>query len=115
MLLMRCAIAPLAAAAAFALAAPGHATPGVVEVSAVERAEFIEALHQVGINFGDPAQAVAVAEAECGLAANGETSLELLNDVTEANPGLSVADAARFTAIAAKFYCPHQLAGGGSK
>ncbi|WP_442777327.1 DUF732 domain-containing protein, partial [Sphaerotilus montanus] len=46
------------------------------------------------------------------LAANGETSLELLNDVIEANPGLSVADAARFTTIAAKFYCPHQLQSG---
>ncbi|MEB3068419.1 DUF732 domain-containing protein [[Mycobacterium] vasticus] len=113
--LRRFAIVPFAAAAAIGLAAPGHATPGVIEVSAVERAEFIEALHQVGISFADPAQAVAVAEAECGLAANGETSLELLNDVTEANPGLSVADAARFTAIAAKFYCPHQLEGGGSK
>lgn len=113
--LMRFAIVAFAAAAAIALAGPGHATPGVVEVSAVERAEFIEALHQVGISFADPAQAVAVAEAECGLAANGESSMELLNDITEANPGLSIADAARFTAIAAKFYCPHQLAGGGSK
>jgi len=113
--LMRFAVVPCAAAAALALAAPGQATPGVVEVSAVERAEFIEALHQVGISFADPAQAVAVAEAECGLAANGETSLELLNDVIEANPGLSVADAARFTTIAAKFYCPHQLQSGSSK
>lgn len=101
------------AASAVALAGPGHADPGVVEASAVDSTEFITALRQVGIGFADPAQAVAAAEALCGLAANGETSLELLNDITEANPDLSVADAARFAAIAAKSYCPHQLQAGG--
>jgi len=114
---MKLLIVPLVAAATLVLAAPGHADPDAVEVSAVDSTEFITSLRQVGIVFDSPAQAVAAAEALCGLAANGETSLELLNDVTEANPDLSVADAARFAAIAAKTYCPHQLnkGGGGSK
>lgn len=114
---MKLLFVPLAAAAALALAVPGHADPSVVEVSAVDSAEFISSLRQVGIVFDDPAQAVAAAEALCGLAANGETSLELLNDITEANPDLTVADAARFAAISAKTYCSHQLnkGGGGSK
>ncbi|TXH22421.1 MAG: DUF732 domain-containing protein, partial [Mycobacterium sp.] len=43
--------------------------------------------------------------------------LELLTDITDANPALSVPDAARFAAMAAKTYCPQQLnkGGGGSK
>ena len=114
---MKLLFVPLVAAAAVVLAAPGHADPTVVEVSSVDSTEFITSLRQVGIIFDDPAGAVAAAETLCGLAANGETSLELLNDVTEANPDLTVADAARFAAIAAKTYCPHQLnkGGGGSK
>lgn len=111
---MKLLFVPLVVTAALVLAAPGYADPGVVEVSAVDSAEFISSLRQVGISFDDPAQAVAAAEALCGLAANGETSLELLNDITEANPDLSVADAARFAAIAAKSYCPHQLSKGGA-
>ncbi|MCV7384547.1 DUF732 domain-containing protein [Mycolicibacter longobardus] len=113
---MKLLFVPLVATAAIAVAAPGHAEPGVV-ASAVDNAEFVASLQQIGITFADPAQAVSAAEAVCGLAANGETGLELLNDITDANPALSVPDAARFAAIAAKSYCPQQLqkGGGGSK
>ena len=83
---MKLLFVPLVAAAAVVLAAPGHADPTVVEVSSVDSTEFITSLRQVGIIFDDPAGAVAAAETLCGLAANGETSLELLNDVTEAKP-----------------------------
>ncbi|OBH19889.1 DUF732 domain-containing protein [Mycolicibacter terrae] len=106
---MRTVLAPLAAIAAIALAAPGHADPGVVEASAVDPSEFITALHQVGITFADPAQAVAAGQAVCGLVANGETGLELLTDLREANPALTINGAAQFAAIAAKTYCPQQL------
>lgn len=107
---MRILFAPLAAVAALAFAAPAHAEPGVVEASAVDPAEFITSLHQVGITFADPAQAVAAGEAVCGLAANGETGIELLTDLREANPSLTINGAAQFATIAAKTYCPHQLA-----
>lgn len=114
---MRFLFFPLVATAAIGLAAPAHADPGVVEVNAVDSAEFLSSLRQIGITFADPDQAVAAAQALCGLAATGETSLELLNDITDVNPELSVADAARFAAISAKSYCPHQLkvGSGGSK
>lgn len=113
---MKPLFAPLVVVAAIALAVPGHADPEAVEAGAIDRTEFLESLRQVGIVIDHPDQAVAAAEAMCGLAANGSTSLELLNDLTDANPDLTVADAARFAAIAAKTYCPHQLAkAGGSK
>lgn len=112
---MKLLFASLVAVSALAFAAPSHAEPNSEET--VDSAEFINSLTQVGIIFDHPDQAVAAAEALCGLAANGETTMELLNDVTEANPDLTVADAARFATIAAKTYCPHQLkkGGGGSK
>lgn len=114
---MKLLLAPLVILAGLALAAPGHAEPAEGEAKTVDSAEFIASLQQVGIIFDDTEHAVAAAEALCGLAANGESTMELLNDVTEANPDLTVADAARFAAIAAKTYCPHQLkkGGGGSK
>lgn len=115
---MKLFLAPLVVIVGLALAAPGHADPVEGEANAVDSAEFITSLRQVGIIFDDTDHAVAAAEALCGLAANGESTMELLNDVTEANPDLNVADAARFAAIAAKTYCPHQLkkgGGGGSK
>lgn len=106
---MRIFFAPLVAIAAVALAAPAHAEPGVVEASAVDPTEFITSLHQVGISFADPAQAVAAGQAVCGLAANGETGIELLTDLRNANPALTINGAAQFATIAAKSYCPHQL------
>lgn len=107
---MRLLLAPLLAVTAIAIAVPGHADPGVVEANAVDPTEFITALHQVGITFDDPSQAVAAGQAVCGLAANGETGLELLTDLRAANPALTINGAAQFAAIAAKTYCPHQLA-----
>ncbi|BBZ23219.1 DUF732 domain-containing protein [Mycolicibacter hiberniae] len=110
---MKLLIVPLVATAAVVLAAPGHAYPGTAEPDEVDSAEFIASLNQVGITFADPAQAVEAARALCGLAANGESGLELLTDITDANPELTIPDAARFAAISAKTYCPHQLKGGG--
>lgn len=106
---MRVLFAPVVALTAIVLAAPAHAEPGVVEASAVDPTDFITSLHQVGIAFDDPAQAVAAGQAVCGLAANGESGLELLTDLREANPALTISGAAQFAAIAAKTYCPQQL------
>lgn len=115
---MKVLFAPVVATTAIVLAAPGHAEPGVVEAGAVEAGavdsrEFIDSLHQVGITFDDPAQAVAAGQAVCGLAATGESGLELLTDLRNANPALTINGAAQFAAIAARSYCPHQLASAG--
>lgn len=103
------------AGAALVFAPPGHADPDEVEAPPVDSATFAESLKQVGITFADPAQAVAAAHTLCDLAATGESSMELLTDITTANPKLSVSDAARFATIAAKTYCPDQLKTGKSK
>lgn len=106
---MRLLLAPLLATTAVILAAPGYAEPGVVEAREVDPSEFIASLHQVGISFTDPQQAVAAGQAVCGLAANGESGIELLTDLRNANPELTINGAAQFATIAAKSYCPEQL------
>lgn len=109
-------------AATILLASPGHAEPGAVEAGAVEvsaaettgeTTAFLASLRRAGIGFADPEQAVAAGHAVCGLAANGETGLELLTDLRNANPALTISGAAQFAAIAAQAYCPHQLAPAG--
>lgn len=112
---MRVLLTPIVAATAIVLAAPGHADPDVVEAgsidtSANQTSTFIASLREVGITFTDPEQAVSAGQAVCGLAANGESGLELLTDLRDANPALTINGAAQFAAIAARSYCPHQLA-----
>ena len=115
---MRVLLGLIGAAAAIIVAAPGHAEPGATVVGAVdaspdETATFIAALRTAGISFADPEQAVAAGQAVCGLVANGESGLELLTDLRNANPALTINGAAQFAAIAARSYCPHQLEAAG--
>lgn len=111
-------VAIVLAATAIVAAAPGHAEPGAVEAGSVdgsanETPAFIASLHELGIAFTDPEQAVAAGKAVCNLAANGESGLELLTDLRNANPALTINGAAQFAAIAARSYCPQQLAPAG--
>jgi hypothetical protein len=92
-----------------AIGVPAHANPGIDEPSYGDDGEFLSSLHQLGINFGDPAQAISAAHHVCGLAERGETGLEVLNDLRDQNPGLGTGGAARFATVAAKSYCPSQL------
>ncbi|WP_205872961.1 DUF732 domain-containing protein [Mycobacterium camsae] len=100
---MRPAIAAAAVVATIAFAAPAHADPDG------DDATFLSALADAGITVPDPAQAVVSAQAVCGLMRNGETGLQVLTDVRNQNPGLTLDGAAMFTAIASNTYCPEHL------
>ncbi|COZ52967.1 Conserved exported protein of uncharacterised function [Mycobacterium tuberculosis] len=45
----------------------------------------------------------------CGLCANGVTGLQLVADLRDYNPGLTMDSAAKFAAIASGAYCPEHL------
>ena len=92
-----------------AIGVPAHANPGIDEPSHGDDGEFLSSLNQLGIKFVDPAQAISAAHHVCGLAEKGETSLEVLNDLRDQNPGLGTCGAAQFATVAAKSYCPSQL------
>ena len=72
-------------------------------------AGFLAALHQAGISYSSPDQAIGAAKAVCTCLNNGESGLELVHDVKSHNPGMDMEVASNFAMIAAKFYCPHQL------
>ena len=102
----------LLTAAALGLAAPALADPGV-------DASFLDALTKAGITFDKGADAVNAAKTACGLMNQGQQGLEIVQHVSEQNPGISTTSAAKFTAIAASAYCPQFLQrvndnGGGS-
>ncbi|PJE10639.1 MAG: hypothetical protein CK429_18750 [Mycobacterium sp.] len=101
---MRLVPAVLAAAVvALGLAAPAHGDPPG------DDAAFLDALAKAGITVPDAARAVTSAQAVCGLMRNGETGLQVLTDVRNQDPGLTLDGAALFTAIASNTYCPEHL------
>ena len=76
--------AVLGAVAMLGLAAPAHGDPGG------DDAAFLAALANAGITVPNPGQAVVSAQAVCGLMRNGETGLQVLTDVRNQNPGLTL-------------------------
>lgn len=93
----------LSAATMIGLAAPGKADP------TGDDAAFLTALDQAGITYADPGHAITAAKAMCGLCANGVTGLQLVADLRDYNPGLTMDSAAKFAAIASGAYCPEHL------
>ncbi len=100
---MRPGLAVAAVVATIGFAAPAHADPSG------DDAAFLAALANAGISVPNPSQAVVSAQAVCGLMRNGETGLQVLTDVKNQNPGLTLDGAALFTAIASNTYCPEHL------
>jgi Protein of unknown function (DUF732) len=100
---MRTLLALISVCTAIALAAPGYGEP------VGDDEAFVATLNGVGITYNSPGQAVASAKAVCGLMARGETGLQVVTDVKDQNPGMSMDAAAKFTALASNAYCPEHL------
>jgi hypothetical protein len=101
-LLVLVGIAATLASAMPAYADPGSADPGV-------DASFLDALTKAGITYSNGPNAVNAGKTACGLMDQGQPELDVINHVTEQNPGISTTNAAKFTAIAASAYCPQYL------
>lgn len=103
---MRLLAAPagiVAVVAMIALAAPAYGEPEG------DDAAFLAALNNTGITYSSPSQAIASAKAVCGLMSKGETGLQVVHDIRDQNPGMSLDAAAKFAAIASNAYCPEHL------
>ncbi|MBW0011612.1 DUF732 domain-containing protein [Mycobacterium sp.] len=104
---MRLLTAVIGAATTIVLAAPVAAdTPPTPNG---DDAGFLAALHQAGISYASPEAAVASGRAVCTCLNNGESGLELVQDVKTHNPGFDLEGASTFAVISAKFYCPQHL------
>jgi hypothetical protein len=99
---MRRLLVLLGIAATLGVGSPAQADPGV-------DASFLDALRQAGITFSNGPSAVSAAKTACGLMTQGQPELDVVQHVTEQNPGISTTSAAKFTAIAASAYCPQFL------
>jgi hypothetical protein len=101
-LLMLLGVAVTLGLATPALADPSSADPGV-------DASFLDALQKAGITFNNGNSAVTAGKTACGMMGQGQPELDVIQHVTEQNPGISTTSAAKFTAIAASAYCPQFL------
>jgi Protein of unknown function (DUF732) len=108
---MRFLLMLAALAATIGLAVPAHADS--------TDDQFLAALGPAGINFADPAKAIAAGKSVCTMANGGaggplpappaSSNMRMVNIVMaihNSNPGLNWTKAADFTRIADNAYCP---------
>lgn len=100
---MRLLLALLGAFGVSSFAALAHAEP------AGDDAAFLANLGNSGITYSTPSQVIASAKAVCGLMGKGETGLQVVSDVKDQNPGMTMDAAAKFAALASSAYCPQHL------
>jgi hypothetical protein len=99
---MRRLLVMLGITSSLGIAIPAYADPNV-------DASFVHALNKAGITFNDSKSAVNAGKTACGLMDQGKPELDVVQLVTQQNPGISTTSAAQFTAIAASAYCPQHL------
>jgi hypothetical protein len=100
---MRLLLVLLGAIGMISFAALAHAEPEG------DDAAFLANLSSSGITYSSPGQVIASAKAVCGLLGRGETGLQVVSDIKDQNPGMTMDAAAKFAALASSAYCPHHL------
>jgi hypothetical protein len=104
---MRRLLVTLGIAASLASGVPAQADPGGADPNLDAR--FLDALTKAGLTVLSRPGAVRDGKAACGMMAQGQPELDVIQHVTRQNPGLNMTRAAQFTAIAASAYCPQFL------
>jgi hypothetical protein len=92
-------------AAAIGLAVPAYADG--------DDDHFLAELRQSGVTFQDPAVAISAAKTVCELVDSGYDDKDIVNNLQLRNPGFTRNGAAKFTTVAAEYYCPNYLTGEG--
>jgi Protein of unknown function (DUF732) len=104
---MRRLLALFTIAASLGSGVSAHADPG--SAGADLDARFLDALTKAGLTVLSRPGAVKDGKAACGMMAQGQPELDVIQHVSKQNPGLDTTKAAKFTAIAASAYCPQFL------
>jgi hypothetical protein len=104
---MRRLLVTLGIAASLGSGVPAHADPGGADPNLDAR--FLDALTKAGLTVISRPGAVKDGKAACGMMAQGQPELDVIQHVSKQNPGLDTTKAAKFTAIAASAYCPQYL------
>jgi hypothetical protein len=78
--------------------------------------QFLAALHQQGISFGDTQSAINVAHHVCDALGQGTEPSQISQQLVGHNPGIDRQNALLITVDSAQSYCPqyvHRMANGG--
>ena len=86
-------------AAATALAGPACADP-------TPDAGFLASLDKASITYHSGPEAVAAAHQVCDWINGGQVRSDVIKTVSAGNPGFTMSDAATFTTLAERAYCP---------
>ena len=86
-------------AAAIALAAPGNADPN-------PDPGFLATLDKASITYHSAPEAVAAAHQVCDWINGGQARPDVIKTIASGNPGFSLSDAATFTTLSERAYCP---------
>ncbi len=70
---------------------------------------FLASLHQAGLTFRSPNEAIAAGHAVCQLVADGKQGPDVLSVLESANPGVTPEAAQKFMGISMNVYCPDKL------
>lgn len=74
--------------------------------------DFLAELNRAGITYSDTDRAVGAGKAVCDQMDGGESAADVVENLTDVNPGFTRTAAAKFTVIAAGTYCPKYLMNG---
>ena len=91
----------------------GMATPAQADPSGSDSdrdAGFLAALDKARITYQSKADAIAVGTRACALMDQGHPASDIVKSVSTSNPGFTMDNATKFTAIATNTYCPQHLA-----
>lgn len=94
------------------IAAPAYADDGDGADISNDKA-FLAELRQAGLTYQDPDNAVTAAKSVCQLVDDGKSVAEIITELRNRNPSFQRTGAAKFTALAASYYCPEYMTGGG--
>src|SRR6201997_405667 len=95
-------------AAIVRMATPAQAAPSVNYSD--RDASFLAALDNARITYHTKADAIAVGTRACALMDQGHPASDIIKSVSTSNPGFTMDNATKFTAIATNTYCPQHLA-----
>ncbi|MEE2855494.1 MAG: DUF732 domain-containing protein [Actinomycetota bacterium] len=84
------------------MAIPAHADP--------DDDAFLTALNKAGISYQNPDRAIKAGQKVCDLANSGTSEADIIKDLHEFNPAVTMGKAALFVQAAASAYCPDRLA-----
>lgn len=99
----------LVACVTIGVAAPAQADPATDAVNAT----FLASLQAAGITYTEPDHAISAGKMVCRLIEMGKSGPEIVAILQARNPALTAERAGQFAAIAARSYCPRDLAGSG--